>query len=95
MIGELVTKKADLGASPLFFTTDRIPIIQYLTMTSPTRSKFVFRSPKLSYTDNVFVLPFDGLVWVCLGALVVISSVVLFVAIYIEYTMNLVEKVSF
>jgi ionotropic glutamate receptor len=90
MIGELVTKTADLGASPLFFTTDRIPIIQYLTMTSPTRSKFVFRSPKLSYTDNVFVLPFDTIVWICLGVLILVSSIALFVAIYIEYRSSLV-----
>lgn len=60
MIGQLVTKKADLGASPLFFTEDRIPIIQYLAMTSPTRSKFIFKSPKLSFTDNVFLLPFEN-----------------------------------
>lgn len=58
MIGELVHDVADLGASALFFTTDRIAVIEYLAMTSETRSKFIFRSPKLSYTDNVFVLPF-------------------------------------
>lgn len=60
MIGELVTNQAQIGASPLFFTADRVEVIQYLSMTSPTRSKFVFRSPKLSFTDNVFLLPFDN-----------------------------------
>jgi glutamate receptor, ionotropic, invertebrate len=59
MIGELTENFADLGASPLFFTIDRVPVIEYLAMTSETRSKFIFRSPKLSYTDNVFLLPFD------------------------------------
>lgn len=58
MIGELVRGEAQVGASPLFFTTDRVGTIQYLSMTSPTKSKFVFQAPKLSYTENVFLLPF-------------------------------------
>lgn len=58
MIGELVRGEAQVGASALFFTADRVGIIQYLSMTSPTKSKFVFQAPKLSYTENVFLLPF-------------------------------------
>lgn len=80
MIGELATKKADLGASPLFFTADRIEVIDYIACTSQTRSKFVFKSPKLSYTDNVFLLPFNRSVWASLGAMVIIASFVLYIA---------------
>lgn len=58
MIGQLVRGEAELGASPLFFTADRVGTIQYLSMTSPTKSKFVFQAPKLSYTENLFLLPF-------------------------------------
>lgn len=60
MIGELVRGEAQIGASPLFFTEDRVATIQYLSMTSPTKSKFVFQAPKLSYTENVFLLPFGN-----------------------------------
>lgn len=60
MIGELVRRAAQVGASPLFFTADRVGTIQYLSMTSPTKSKFVFQAPKLSYTENVFLLPFES-----------------------------------
>uniref|UniRef100_A0A182NM91 Ionotropic glutamate receptor C-terminal domain-containing protein n=1 Tax=Anopheles dirus TaxID=7168 RepID=A0A182NM91_9DIPT len=85
MIGELVHDVADLGASPLFFTTDRIAVIEYLAMTSETRSKFIFRSPKLSYTENVFVLPFDDHVWGCVIAVIVSSSVLLLVTLWVEW----------
>uniref|UniRef100_A0A182M3R5 Ionotropic glutamate receptor C-terminal domain-containing protein n=1 Tax=Anopheles culicifacies TaxID=139723 RepID=A0A182M3R5_9DIPT len=85
MIGELVHDVADLGASPLFFTTDRIAVIEYLAMTSETRSKFIFRSPKLSYTENVFVLPFDNKVWICVIAVIVTSSVLLLVTLWVEW----------
>lgn len=58
MIGNLVDNYSDIGASALFFTTNRIQYLEYIAMPSPTRSKFIFRSPKLSYTDNVYILPF-------------------------------------
>lgn len=60
MIGQLVRGEAHVGASALFFTADRVGTIQYLSMTTPTKSKFVFQAPKLSYTDNVFLLPFES-----------------------------------
>lgn len=91
MIGELVTQKADLGASPLFLTSDRIGVIDYLACTSQTRSKFVFRSPKLSFTDNVFVLPFDRYVWSSLIALVFIAAGILFVASVVEWKAKIQE----
>ena len=91
MIGELVTKSADLGASPLFFTEDRTEVIDYIACTSQTRSKFVFRSPKLSYTDNVFVLPFDSGVWKSLGAMVIIAALVLYIASRTEWKSNIVK----
>uniref|UniRef100_A0A182J1B5 Ionotropic glutamate receptor C-terminal domain-containing protein n=1 Tax=Anopheles atroparvus TaxID=41427 RepID=A0A182J1B5_ANOAO len=85
MIGELVHDVADLGASPLFFTTDRIAVIEYLAMTTETRSKFIFRSPKLSYTENVFVLPFEIHVWGCVISVIVLSSVLLLVTLWAEW----------
>lgn len=91
MIGELVTQQADLGASPLFLTSDRIGVIDYLTCTSQTRSKFVFRSPKLSFTDNVFLLPFDRYVWSCLIALVFVAAGILFVASVAEWKAKIQE----
>lgn len=91
MIGELVTQQADLGASPLFLTSDRIDVIDYLVCTSQTRSKFVFRSPKLSFTDNVFVLPFDRYVWSSLIALVFIAAGILFAASVVEWKAKIQE----
>lgn len=92
MIGQLASKEADLGASPLFFTSDRVDVIEYIACTSQTRSKFVFRSPKLSYTDNVFLLPFDGGVWGSLVAMIVIASLVLYVASHAEWKSNITKQ---
>ncbi|XP_055919470.1 glutamate [NMDA] receptor subunit 1-like [Eupeodes corollae] len=85
MIGDLVDNRSDIGASALFFTADRIKFIEYIAMPTPTRSKFVFRSPKLSYTDNVFLLPFDTRVWHAVIALIVVTSIALVFSTWSEF----------
>lgn len=89
MIGQLVRNEADLGATSLFFTADRVAVIQYIAMPSSTGSAFIFRSPKLSYTDNIFLLPFDNLVWLCLGCLIVITAASLLIAVILEWKVPL------
>ncbi len=89
MIGQLVKNEADLGATSLFFTADRVSVIQYIAMPSSTGSAFIFRAPKLSYTDNVFLLPFDDFVWICLGCLVLITAASLLITVFVEWKLQL------
>lgn len=85
MIGALTRKQADIGGTALFLTSDRIDIIDYIAMTTPTRSKFIFRQPKLSYVSNVFVLPFDNFVWASIYSLLIIIACVLFFVVKWEW----------
>lgn len=85
MVGQLMRNEAELGASPLFMTVERIPLIQYIASPTETGSRFIFRSPKLSYTDNVFLLPFDDFVWCCLIVLVIITAVFLIISVFVEW----------
>lgn len=97
MVGQLVRKEVEMGASPLFMTIDRVPIIQYIVSPTPTGSKFVFRSPKLSFTNNVFILPFHHSVWYCLIILMMVTTLFLILSIFIEYTyiLDAATKVQF
>lgn len=85
MVGHLVRNEVELGASPLFMTVERIPIIQYIASPTPTGSRFIFRSPKLSYTDNVFLLPFDNFVWICLIGLAITTAIFLTISVFVEW----------
>ncbi|XP_063914754.1 glutamate receptor ionotropic, delta-2-like isoform X2 [Zophobas morio] len=85
MIGELTRKEADIGGTALFVTSDRVDIIDYIAMTTKTRSKFIFRQPKLSYVSNVFTLPFDDYVWASICALFVIIAFILCIVINWEW----------
>lgn len=88
LVGQLIRNEAELGASPLFMTVERIPIIQYIASPTRTGSRFIFRSPKLSYTNNVFLLPFNSFVWYCLIVLVVITAIFLIISVFVERKFN-------
>ncbi|XP_037047075.1 glutamate receptor ionotropic, delta-2-like isoform X1 [Bradysia coprophila] len=84
MIGELLRNEADIGATGLFFTTERIPVIEYISHSSTASAGFIFLSPKLSYTDNLYILPFDRLLWISLSILVLVLALWLVAAIVLE-----------
>nr|AUF73086.1 ionotropic receptor [Anoplophora chinensis] len=94
MIGELTRNEADIGGTALFFTIDRINIIDYIAMATPTRSKFVFRQPKLSYVSNVYTLPFDYHVWLCTIFLVIIVGIFLYITVKWEWQKSKHDKME-
>nr|APC94259.1 ionotropic receptor 6 [Pyrrhalta maculicollis] len=85
MIGCLTRKEADIGGTALFFTMDRVDVIEYVAMVTPTKSKLVFRAPKLSYVTNVFTLPFDRQVWISTVGLVILLGVFIYYILKWEF----------
>ncbi|XP_030768286.1 ionotropic receptor 75a-like [Sitophilus oryzae] len=94
MMGMLTRKEADIGGTSLFLTRERVDLIDYIAMITPTRSKFVFRQPKLSYITNVFVLPFDTKVWISTAVLIIIMIVSLFVLMKWEWKKKTITTVQ-
>lgn len=88
MVGQLVRNEVDIGATPLFMTVDRVALIQYIARPSSAGSRFIFRAPKLSYTDNVYLLPFDTFVWICLCGLVIFTASMLAISVFVEWKMQ-------
>lgn len=84
MMGELLRNEADIAATPFFFRSDRVTLMEYISRPSPTVGAFMFRSPKLSYTNNIYILPFDRLLWMCLALLVIIIAICLSGAMVFE-----------
>ncbi|XP_065093095.1 ionotropic receptor 75a-like [Ochlerotatus camptorhynchus] len=75
LIGDLRAGSTDLGATPSFMTPDRIKSIQFLAMTGPLNHRYIFRSPKLSYTDNVFIASFHSHVWLSIVGIILLATV--------------------
>lgn len=70
----------------MFFTTERVSVVEYIAMPTPSRSKFVFQQPKLSYENNLFLLSFKPSVWYSSIALQFILFLALFAVAKWEWT---------
>lgn len=58
----------------MFITSERVHLIEYLSMSVPTFIAFVMRPPPLSYVSNIYYLPFTGMVWICSVTMVILST---------------------
>lgn len=63
----------------LFITADRAPHIEYLSATILAKFAFVFRAPPLTNVENIYYLPFAGIVWICTIVLVVLSTMIIYI----------------
>ncbi|XP_021928351.1 glutamate receptor ionotropic, delta-2-like [Zootermopsis nevadensis] len=61
--GYLQRGDADIGATALFVTKNRLPFMTYIAGTTDSESGFLFRQPPLSFVANIFTLPFSRNVW--------------------------------
>lgn len=75
MMGDLISGKAEFGGTPSFIVAERTEIIEYLSVSLESWTRIVFRAPKLSYTTNVYLLPFERGVWI--AAMVLFAAMTL------------------
>ncbi|KAG7302862.1 hypothetical protein JYU34_012845 [Plutella xylostella] len=88
MTGYLVRREVEIGGSPMFFTSERASLVDYVSSPTPTRSKFVFQQPKLSYENNLFLLSFRTTVWYSSIALIFLLYLALLAVAFWEWKKN-------
>ncbi|XP_053692154.1 glutamate receptor ionotropic, delta-2-like [Sabethes cyaneus] len=76
MCGDLIYRRSEIAGSMMLITQNRIFHVDYLKVPIPLKIKFVFKAPNLSTTSNIFRMPFELDVWICLLATVIIMSTV-------------------
>lgn len=59
--------------------------IRFIPPTNPTEVLFIFRAPPLSYTANIFTLPFTATAWATFFSLVLFSAVLTYVVAILEW----------
>ncbi|CAO1408592.1 unnamed protein product [Diamesa hyperborea] len=84
MVGDIFMKRAEIGGTPLFMTSERIPVMEFTAMNTPTTGNFIFRAPQLSAVSNIYTLPFESNVWFTVLILVAISTVLLHFTVQID-----------
>ncbi|XP_050673047.1 ionotropic receptor 75a-like isoform X2 [Leptidea sinapis] len=85
MTGYLARGEVEIGGSPMFFTSQRSSVVEYISSPTPTRSKFVFLQPKLSYENNLFLLSFQKYLWYGAMLLVILLFLFLFLITHWEW----------
>ncbi|CAH2106498.1 unnamed protein product [Euphydryas editha] len=85
MTGYLEREEVDIGGSPMFLTSERLSVVEYISSPTPTRSKFVFQEPKLSYENNLFILSFKYSLWYGTIALICVLYLVIFLVTVWEW----------
>lgn len=86
---KLAQSDLDITATGIAFDQQWVSRFEYIVAPIRTESFFFFRMPNLSYTDNVFILPFDSMVWLCFVALMIILIFFLTVVVAIEWRLSI------
>lgn len=69
MMGDLISGRAEFGGTPSLLRSERAEIVEFLSISLESWTRIVFRAPKLSYTTNVYLMPFERSVWMASLAL--------------------------
>nr|AZQ24990.1 ionotropic receptor [Aphidius gifuensis] len=79
MIGLLDRGEIDIGGTATFLVSSRIGVVDYVQLYTPTKSKFIFRRPPLSYVRNLFTLPFSRSVWMTIIIFLSLVCLILYI----------------
>ncbi|XP_063975807.1 uncharacterized protein LOC135161814 [Diachasmimorpha longicaudata] len=93
MIGGLLRDEIDLGGTGIFITEPRLTVVSYIHLYTPTRVRFIFRRPPLSFISNLFILPFSGNVWFAIVIFCCLGYTVLYFSLAREW--KIIEKIAY
>ncbi|XP_046807716.1 ionotropic receptor 75a-like isoform X1 [Lucilia cuprina] len=73
LMGRFQRYELDFGQMAFFMRLDRTKVCNFLVETFRIRAGIMFRQPPLSSVANIFTMPFDIKVWICLIILIVLT----------------------
>lgn len=85
MMGDLISGAGEFGGTPAIVRDERVDIVEFLSISLESWTKIVFRAPKLSYTTNVYLLPFETSVWLVAFFLFGAVALLLLAAEFLEW----------
>ena len=72
-MGRFQRYELDFGQMAFFMRLDRTAVCNFIVETFRIRAGIMFRQPPLSSVENIFTMPFQFDVWLCLIFLIVIT----------------------
>lgn len=72
----------------MYVTAERIKTVDFLAVILNVDYRFIFRAPPLTYTSNIYYLPFTGIVWVCC----IVTSFICTMFIYLSFQLRGIKE---
>lgn len=85
MYGDLQSGQALISGTPGFISRERLEVVDFIAATTPTRVRFIFRAPPLSYAINVYTHPFITNVWYALCIIMILILIIIYVTFIWEW----------
>ncbi|XP_053670025.1 ionotropic receptor 75a-like [Anopheles nili] len=77
IVGQLQTTSADFAITPFGLTTERLPMFDSTIEIARGTFYTVFRHPKSLNESNIFLLPFETLLWACIVLTFTVVAIIL------------------
>lgn len=84
LMGRFQRYELDFGQMAFFMRLDRTAVCDFLVETFRIRAGIMFRQPPLSSVANIFTMPFEVDVWLCLIILLVVTFVVFVLELFLS-----------
>lgn len=84
----------DFSGTGILYRSAQVRRVDYVRAPIQTYAYFYFRTPSLSYTDNLFVLPFAPMVWYSFVSLIVVMVLLLTAIMHVEWGVPLLASSS-
>uniref|UniRef100_A0A182QI09 Ionotropic glutamate receptor C-terminal domain-containing protein n=1 Tax=Anopheles farauti TaxID=69004 RepID=A0A182QI09_9DIPT len=72
VMGKFQNHSIELGCLGCLMRTERLQVVDFMTVSLIIRSSIIFRQPPLSIVANIFELPFSVGVWLCCFAMMAV-----------------------
>ncbi|XP_073954081.1 ionotropic receptor 75a-like [Choristoneura fumiferana] len=79
-IRDLMDNKAEIGTN-IGITSQRLEAVSFIDNLDNCRVLFIFRKPGLSYTSNIYFLPFSSGVWIATAVSAAMAALALYLSV--------------
>ncbi|XP_062565510.1 ionotropic receptor 75a-like [Armigeres subalbatus] len=95
IIGQLQQKLVDFAVTPLALTPERVDAFDFTIPISDGKFVTIFRHPKKNQAQNIFLLPFEDVVWIAVLLVLIISGLLLLATYFAERGINSMGNFQF
>ncbi|XP_043277728.1 uncharacterized protein [Venturia canescens] len=84
ILGDMAKGLVDISVTPFQYKIDRLDVVEYTVQTWIAKVCLIFRHPQKNEMSNVFLKPFEPVVWYWITVVALVNWLLLFLTVKIE-----------